>query len=61
MHFQYFFTALDIRVGHGDVAVKATRPDKRFVQRLWKVGGSYTDNTVTGLESAVNKMLQYTR
>ncbi len=54
VHFQNFLTPLDIRVGDCDVTVKAAWPDEGLVQRLGEVGGSYTDHTITRLESAVH-------
>lgn len=52
VHFQNLLPSLDIRIGHRNMAIKAARPDERFVQGLWKVGCCYTDHTITGLEPA---------
>ena len=57
MHFQDLLSSLDIRVGHCDMAVKATGSDKGFVEGLWEVGGCYTDDSITGLESAIHLVI----
>ena len=44
--------AFDIRVGDGDMAVKATRPHQSLVKGLWKVCGCNADHAFTGLEPA---------
>lgn len=57
VHFQDLLASLDIRIWHRDMAIKAARPDECFVQGLWEVGGCYTDDAITGLESAQRPLI----
>lgn len=54
VHLQDLLAPFDVRVGDGDMAVKAARPDQSLVQRLGEVGCSYADDTITWLEPATS-------
>ena len=51
--------AFYVRVGHHHVAVESSWPHQSFVQRLWEVGGSHDNDSITGLEAANKSSAEY--
>ena len=50
MHFEDFLAANNIRIGHNNLTVKATRAQQRRVQHVRAVGGRNQNNALIGFK-----------